>query len=297
MKRLILVWMMMLCLAAAAFAESEPEPLFPARGENGKWGYINRQGLFVIPPQFDGADDFRGDYAVVAVYPEGYVPPEEPVWMDEPDCSGVIDRCGNLVLEPAYSFDSGYDGEYYGGKDTGIWVVNRWRDDPDTRMEGFFDIRSGFFSGLVWGGVYPWVSDSRLIPVFDDTSDGAGYADRTTGELVIPCQFFSVDPSVFQEGVAAVAYMDESGDAGDFFLIDETGAVILLPGGIHAVQYQGSREGRIMIVSEDGLTSSVSASITRHCRRIPITTFSSSTMRTPQQTESHWRSAIPSRWR
>ena len=51
MKRLMLVWVMILCmvpvlsLAEQALASKE---LFPAEGENGKWGYVNRGGSFVI---------------------------------------------------------------------------------------------------------------------------------------------------------------------------------------------------------------------------------------------------------
>ncbi len=67
MKRLMLVWVMILCLVPlGAWAEEETsEPLFPAMGENEKWGYINRSGEFVIAPQFDYAQEFRGNYAVV----------------------------------------------------------------------------------------------------------------------------------------------------------------------------------------------------------------------------------------
>ena len=251
MKRLMLVFVVILCVAASvAIAENKAEPLFPAMGENEKWGYINREGEFVIAPQFDYADGFRGNYAVVTIYPDGFSLSEDMNWTDRPDCQGIINRSGNLVLEATYSFDEGYDGMYYGGKNTGIWCVNRWKEDRDSRREGFFDIQSGFFSGLVWKSVYPWVSDSRLIPVMDDTYC-TGYVDRTTGELVIPCQFFSTDPSVFYEGVASVAYEDEEGEASDFFLIDETGTTIPLPEGIHAVYAHDASGGRIAITNDE----------------------------------------------
>ena len=114
MKRLMLVWMMILCLVPlGVWAEEEAsEPLFPAMGENEKWGYINRGGEFVIAPQFDYAQEFRGNYAVVTVYPNGFTPSEDMNWTDMPDCQGIIERCGNLVLEAAYSFDAGYDERY-----------------------------------------------------------------------------------------------------------------------------------------------------------------------------------------
>ncbi len=253
MKRLAAIFLMFLCLIpCGAFAEDSPEALFPAMDANGKWGYINREGTFVIPPQFDGAEDFRGHYAVITVYPET---PEKYADRDSlPDCEGVIDRSGTMVVEPVYSFDPGYDGEFYGGKDTGIWCVYGKQDDKGGRLEGFFDIPSGYFSGLVWRSVYPWVSDSRLIPVSDDTYL-TGYADRTTGELVIPCRYFGTDPSCFYGGVASVALEDEDGNPlnDEFFLIDETGAVIPLPEGIQAIQYEGAFEGRVLIKNGEEL--------------------------------------------
>ena len=253
MKRLTAIFLMILCLIpCGALAEDGLEPLFPAVGENGKWGYVNPEGTFVIPPQFDGAEDFRGNYAVITVYPET---PEKYADRDSlPDCEGVIDRSGTMVVEPVYSFDPGYDEEFYGGKDTGIWWVHQWHDDEGAGLDGFFDIPSGYFSGLVWRSVYPWVSDSRLIPVSDDTYL-TGYADRTTGELVIPCRYFGTDPSCFYGGVASVALEDEDGNPlnDEFFLIDETGAVIPLPKGIQAVQYEGAFEGRVLIKNGEEL--------------------------------------------
>ena len=269
MKRLILVWVMMLCLAPLdGWAEStvtEAEPLFPACGENGKWGYINQRGEFVIQPQFDGASDFRGNYAVITVYPDGFMPTEETDWSDIPDCEGIIDRNGSIVLEPTYSFDSGYDGQLYGGKDTGIWYVTRWRDlvwDENeeeilqSNRVGFFDIPSGCFSGLKWEDIWPWVSDSRLIPVEDNTHR-FGYADRTTGELVIPCQY-AADPCCFHGGVASVSVEDEAYDEtgnrsrSACHLIDETGSAIPLPEGTHAVSGGGAFFNRVMVQDDSG---------------------------------------------
>lgn len=253
MKRLTAICMMILCLVSfSSLAEDLSEPLFPAVGGNGKWGYMDRKGTFVIPPQFDGAEDFRGNYAVITVRPQ---PLDEAVPDELSDnFQGVIDRSGTIVVEPVYSFDAGYDGQYYGGKDTGIWHVTRWSDDETNRLEGFFDIPSGYFSGLVWESVYPWISDSRLIPVMDETFLTV-YADRTTGELVIPCQYFSTDPSCFYGGIASVALEDEDGNPlnDEFFLIDETGAVIPLRDGIQAVQYKGAFEGRVVIKNSEEL--------------------------------------------
>ena len=75
MKRLMLVWVMILCLlplSASAEQGLASGELFPAEGENGKWGYVNLEGSFVIPPEFDYSFGFRGNYAEVVVFPEGF---------------------------------------------------------------------------------------------------------------------------------------------------------------------------------------------------------------------------------
>lgn len=58
---------------------------------------------------------------------------------------------------------------FFGGRDTGIWLITSGRDDANNLLEGWFDIESGYFSGLVWESVWGWISEDRLIPVIDDT--------------------------------------------------------------------------------------------------------------------------------
>lgn len=238
MKKTLVLFVFMLCLLSLCPAGAkEKAALFPAKEENGKMGYIDRAGEWVIAQQFDSAGDFRGDYASVSVYPADFDPETDDLW--DMDCVGIIDREGNFVLPPTYSLVAGQSGDYFGGKDTGIWLVHRigdyvWGEDEEGEGEeiilqmplyGFFDIPSGCFSGLKWANMWHWCSDSRLIPVMD--YGGAGYADRTTGEMVIPCQYFDCDPGNFHEGVASVAYMDEDGNPLDFFLIDESGQIAM----------------------------------------------------------------------
>ncbi len=256
MKRtvlLLLVILFMLPLSGWAEEHLASKEFIPAKGENDKWGYVNREGVFVIQPQFDHAFGFRGNYAEVVVFPEDYRGDRNPYGSGY---SGIIDKDGQFVLEPVYSIDAGYDQMFYGGRDTGIWFIWAGKDDSDNELMGWFDIESGFFSGLVWSDVWGWVSDSRLIPVTDDTFR-SGYVDRTTGELVIPCQYASVDPSCFYGGVASVSMEDEEfDDTGNractaYYLIDETGTEIPLPEGIYAVQYEGAYDGLIMVADHE----------------------------------------------
>ncbi len=245
--------LLILLLPLTAFAE---EQLYAAMDENGLWGYINAQAEWVVAPQYDGASGFRGDYAAAWMLPEGADPDE---WWDV-DCTGIIDRSGNWVLPPEYTLIGGQSSDWFGGKDEGIWLVTRYADatlDEEGFLrlrEGFFDIPTGTFSGLKWGAVWHWCSDSRLIPVDDAETYLAGYADRSTGELVIPCLYYSVDPANFNDGIATVALSDEEGwEIGPWHLINEQGETIPLPEGYQSAYANDFSCGRIAVVSPDGL--------------------------------------------
>ena len=109
-KRLMLVWVMILCLIPVlSLAEQTlaSKELFPAEGENGKWGYVDRDGLFVISPEFDHAFGFRGNYAEVVVFPS-----DDAVNLLSGDrnpyysgYSGIINMSGEFVLEPIYTIE------------------------------------------------------------------------------------------------------------------------------------------------------------------------------------------------
>ncbi len=258
MKRVLVLLAFCLAFTGLAFAEEKPEQtlpsttlsfLLPMPDINGKWGYINSEGKYAIAPQFDFASEFRGNYARV-------IADQEDDNNDDGYHEGIIDRNGCFVLEPFYCIDEGYDGGYYGGKDTGIWLVLR-KDEVNDESMGFFDIPSGCFSGFQWSDIWAsWCSsDSRLIPVMDN-GYRVGYAERSSGEMVIPYLYDSVDPSCFSGGVAAVCLIQEDADEDyeeHIILIDETGTEILLPEGIHAVRYEGAFDDRVLVVNDEGL--------------------------------------------
>lgn len=247
MKKWLLILLVLLAPTVAL-----AEELYPAKADNGLWGYINAEAEWVIAPQFDGASGFRGEYAAAWMIPEGIDPEEWSGydWLDY-DCMGVIDRNGNWVLAPEYSLSSGQSGDWFGGKDEGIWLVNQWESSD---LMGFFDIPSGTFSGLKWHEVWHWCSDSRLIPVVESGTYLAGYADRSTGEVVIPCQYYSVDPANFNDGVATVAQSDEDGmEITPWHLINEQGETIPLPEGYQSDYANDFSCGRIAVVSPEGL--------------------------------------------
>ena len=225
LKRALIICLLILGLAAAAKAEKEP--LFPAYDEmSGKWGYINQKAEFVIPPQFDFAGIFRGDYAAAAPAADRS---DASGFADTWGCQGIIDRRGSWVVEPAYVVDDGYDGWTYGGLNMGhyfIWKSSGQRAEDEELKTGFFDVRSGFFSGLISDAEIDFRSSSRLVPVLLDHQDC--YMDRTNGriEIILPddlrCDITSTR-SEFSNGFAMVLKEDEEDDSIPV-MIDEQGS-------------------------------------------------------------------------
>ena len=205
-----------------------PARLHPAKdSETGLWGYINYLGEWVLPPQYETAGLFRGNYAAVSTGdPWDYT-------------MGIIDRDGNWVVEPRYFVDEGYDEFYYGGLNTGMDQV--WNSQEDEAAYwGFFDVRSGYLSQESTGEMI-WWSDAELVPVnkYDDETgeDVAVYLRRSTGEEVIRLEGYSVDwlmhESKFHNGFALVFDGED-----EPHIINEQGEILDLPD--HLVFYDSS---------------------------------------------------------
>lgn len=216
MKKLLCGILCLLMLLGCASAEGY---WYSAKGDNGLWGHIDEMGNWVIPPKFDSAGDFRGNYA----------------WIQQGDREGFANRDGEIVLllDENVVTDSGYDGFYYGGRETGIWLIEGKTEFGAEWVDGFFDVQSGVYSGLKWQQVRIWCSDSRLIPVADENWKW-GYVSRDTGEMVIPAKYDSDNMgSNFYDGYAVVTFWDDDYNIVQTLLLDETGKEYPLPEGIH----------------------------------------------------------------
>ena len=55
----------LVCFAVCCVSWAEGAYLYPAEAEEDVWGYINEKGEWMIEPQYEEANDFRGDYAIV----------------------------------------------------------------------------------------------------------------------------------------------------------------------------------------------------------------------------------------
>ena len=199
-----------------------PERLHPAKdNETRLWGYINFLGEWVIPPQYETAGLFRGNYAAVSTGdPWDYT-------------MGIIDRAGSWVVEARYFVDEGYDGWTYGGLNRGMYLVwENSENDAEERYRGYFDVRSGHLSQQSTGE-WTWWSDAELVPL-DDYDEETGediavYIRRSTGEEVIRLKGYETDwlmnTSEFHNGFAMIYREDEDRPC----IINEQGEILDIP--------------------------------------------------------------------
>ena len=184
MKQTALFLLLILLLPAGSLAVEKDDTLFPIR-ENGLWGYMNRAGETVIVPQWSDATGFRGGYAIACP-----APPDSG--MDPEDICGIINTDGEWVIPPDHweILETDNWGQYIGGRDEGIYIF--FSSDPHQKEKyaGFFDIPSGFWSGMRYEWVDgDWIGDVDKELVCVTLNDLKGFVRRTTGELVVPCRF------------------------------------------------------------------------------------------------------------
>lgn len=216
MKRCIFfIFSMFLLFTVSALADQTT--LYPIE-ENGRFGYINHDGEVVIAPQYAEVTAFD-DYGIALV-------------KGEDGQYSLIDSTGKIIVtcpeitRNAISYNLYPDPETPGYAGMGLY-------SPTTGSIIYFD-------GQILDEPCTDPESTRVLVADWDTY---GYADRTTGEIVIPLQYKTVrydwtqmsDPgydlfvaydfAVFHEGYAIVG--DENKN---FTLIDEMGNTVPLPG-------------------------------------------------------------------
>jgi hypothetical protein len=220
-------------------------PLYRIR-ENGKWGYMNRQGDVVIPVRFDRAEDFFEQKAVVSLEGKaGYID-EAGKWHIEPtffgarrfqrgiavakhsDTLGIIDTSGRFLIDPQFAqiedFSEGLAAVWRGPTERrqGEFVIvfgGKWgfiKEDGSIAIETHFERVKKFTEGLAATAFGLQFDPGGVI-----VNGGKwGFID-TRGRIVIPPKFDEVKP--FYSGVAV--YWDAGAQAQG--LIDHSGSVIL----------------------------------------------------------------------
>jgi hypothetical protein len=167
-----------------------------------KWGFIDRTGKIVIPPQFDNVGEFHSGLAAV-----NYETPGKPSQWE------FIDKSGKVVVGP------GAGGTY--GFSDGLALVMDTRSASfiDTHGKTVFKPEAGsgiakvcnFHEGLAAVTKYDRITSTTVV---QPINGHAGYIDHS-GRIAIPFRY--TDASDFSEGLAAVkvnqlwGYIDKSG--------------------------------------------------------------------------------------
>jgi len=198
------------CVIVAA-AQSTEQTLSPAKLD-GKLGYVDSRGRFIIPPKFDEATPFSEEVAAVKICSKDGLP--YPLTRSTVLCLwGYIDKTGAYTIAPkyiaAFPFINGV-ARYW----TGPWTtIDKYgiidKNGREILGPTFDSISTDFFEGL---------APFRI-------GDKWGYVD-TKGEIVISARFASADR--FSEGLAPVAEKNKY-NVFIWGFIDRSGKLIIPP--------------------------------------------------------------------
>ncbi len=233
----------------APVAQMKPEPVSAAPvasveaakpGPNPKWGYIDKTGKIVIPPQFDDAFSFSHGMAIVNVKGR----------------KGLIDITGRTLLEPKYR-------EIWIEEDGLISVQDQrlnWsllRSDTTPIFNDVFGNRLVYSEGIIWVPTPPsgkpvsfsayYATGQRVFTLpaqethaFNEglaavliPETGWGFVDRE-GSFVITPQYHAVDD--FHDGMA-----EYSEDGNDWGYLDTDGKMAIFTGPQHGARFENGR--------------------------------------------------------
>jgi len=150
--------------------------LVKVSGEDGKWGYINREGKFAVAPTYSMAQHFSEDVAWVQIE-------------DEPPM--LIDKSGKMLLQ----IDSLTQTKLFAGGMSAISVYSQGQE-----LVKFID-KEGVYATTIEGEtIEPFLNDS-LYAFKNNKTEKWGFRN-INGEIVINPQFDSVN--MFIDGMAVV---------------------------------------------------------------------------------------------
>ena len=230
-----LVFTMFPCRAASPSDQATPivGSLWPA-SRDGKWGYIDNTGKFIVPPIYQGVYDFSGGYAGVML--------DHKI--------GFIDETGKVVLKPQFTNITNFSEGL-----ARVVVSERFLDSFNiTTVTRFIDVHgrqafareceSTYHPTLITPAPFALISMPMLPRLFHEglaaARDGnrIGYIDKTGSFAIAPAYEYASD---FSEGVAVVTI------EGKYRIIDTKGNLVAnLPSGVESVD--DSREGLLLAV-------------------------------------------------
>lgn len=174
-----------------------------------KWGYINKGGKQVIPPEFDNASDFSEKLARIGMG-DAYL-----------GKSKYIDQTGKVVVEP-HLYDISYFSDFHEGL-TAVQNIDRekgYLQPLEKRKNGYIDstgkvvIKGNFDTNNPENRFSEGVAAVYLI-----NSSKTRYINKT-GKNIFEGQLIG---SKFSEGLARITISDKQG------YIDKTGRIVIQP--------------------------------------------------------------------
>ena len=174
---------------------------------NGRWGFIDETGKYVIEPKFVTVRSFSEGLAAV-VFKEN-----ESV----NHTVGYIDQSGRVVIPPQFSGDSGVDVR---GFSEGLAAVMMFKD---RQLWGYIDKSGKFVVEPQFVAAGPFSQGRAMVGIAERSGSGDynwGFIDRQ-GRLITKAQFKSVGE--FSEGLAPVLLDDKVG------FIDLQGQLVIKP--------------------------------------------------------------------
>lgn len=173
----------------------------------GKWGYINKSGKFVIEPRFEKAFDFSEGLARVVI--NGH--------------TGFIDRAGRLAVQPEYDFVDWPRRNFSDGM-AAVSKHGKWGYVDNTGKEVIkpeFDESSDFTDGFAVVNVGARIHPDALIAYY---GGGDTWVINKSGKKVdMGGEPLDLSSGEFSEGMLVVKRKGASG------YVDKTGKMIIAP--------------------------------------------------------------------
>lgn len=197
------------------------------------YGYINKDGEWIIEPQFSVADPFCEGYAV-AKFPDDEV--------DKKSC--FFDNTGEKIICDDYYIYSDFSSGLAGALDTKTYKVGYVNTDGEWAIKPKFDQAGDFIDGIAGVTIYDksgyidtegnWIAEPEFSQAFSfsdglalvtDQNDNSYYID-IKGKRVLDAP---AGAESFHEGRAVVMTIDEN-ENDVFGIIDKDGDWIVEPG-------------------------------------------------------------------
>lgn len=231
MKKL-LAWCLtlLLLMPGAGMSEAEEDMLYPIR-DGEKWGYMNKAGEAVIPPQWRYTERFHGGAAVVSDSQDADLPQDE--------LCGLIDTSGRYILEPKYQ----------------ALGFCRFQEPGDGGKMAYYDPETKYLSPFCYGQLFWGWSGELIIYSLEEWPEAPyGFLDPATGEAVTPPIFDGLYDDVgCSEGYILAAYEKGHQTDGhvwgpDYHLYTRGMEEILFPEGI--MPWSGVQDGVLVVQRE-----------------------------------------------